>query len=398
MRQRAGLSYAAAPAGEASVVVDAAERPTERPRRRWLLWWLFGSLLLHLLVLVAFLYSTRDDGSDEPRAASPVTMMFEPAPDGADQPMQPPPGENPDDKTPPQPPVPPQPETAPIPPVASPPSPAPPTPVLPEPPMPPETVPQQTPTPPPPEPLPKAEPTPPSPAEAAPAPEAAPPPAPAPEAELPQAAPAPLPAPVPTPAPQQPPQPKPAPPKPAAPSRPAAPPQPQAQARPAPRPPSDFPAPFNFSWPKPAERGPPLVQRKPPPGWKGFDTSPGLAENYHPAPPHRDAGDQDASIQVSGAQVGSDWIRALHTWWLQHRYYPPQAAENGEDGMVKIHLTIDRTGKVTSVRLILPSGSKYLDMAAVSVFQNAVVPPFPPSTPERAVDVDLTIQYILIRR
>lgn len=105
----------------------------------------------------------------------------------------------------------------------------------------------------------------------------------------------------------------------------------------------------------------------------------------------------DASIKVTGAQVGTDWIMQLHEWWNQHGYYPNQAAFKGEDGTVKIHVTMNRYGKVLGVELTGRSGSQWLDLAAVSVFRDATLPPFPPSTPEGRADLDLTIQYILYR-
>jgi protein TonB len=103
----------------------------------------------------------------------------------------------------------------------------------------------------------------------------------------------------------------------------------------------------------------------------------------------------DASIKVSGAQVGTDWIMQLHEWWEKHGYYPNQAAVRGEDGVVKIHVVLNRYGKVLGVELTSRSGSQWLDLAAVAVFRDAALPPFPPSTPEGRADLDLTINYIL---
>jgi periplasmic protein TonB len=106
----------------------------------------------------------------------------------------------------------------------------------------------------------------------------------------------------------------------------------------------------------------------------------------------------DYSIKVTGAQVGSDWIAMLHAWWSQHGYYPPQAAQAGEDGTVRIHVVVNRYGKVLGVELIGRSGSQWLDLAAQAVFRGANLPPFPPATPEPQADLDLTINYLLYRR
>lgn len=121
------------------------------------------------------------------------------------------------------------------------------------------------------------------------------------------------------------------------------------------------------------------------------------AANRVGAPP-TDTHRPDASIKVTGAQVGSDWIALLHAWWNQHGYYPEQAAQNGEDGIVQIHVAVNRYGQVLRVELTRKSGSQWLDLGALAVFRNAKLPPFPPSTPESQADLDLTIRYYLLRR
>ena len=62
--------------------------------------------------------------------------------------------------------------------------------------------------------------------------------------------------------------------------------------------------------------------------------------------------------------MDADWLSDLHLWWLQHRYYPQQAAMAGEDGTVVIQVVVDRYGRVHAVDLESRSGSQWLDMAA----------------------------------
>lgn len=107
--------------------------------------------------------------------------------------------------------------------------------------------------------------------------------------------------------------------------------------------------------------------------------------------------DREFSMKVVGAQVGDDWMEALHRWWLQHRYYPEQARANGEDGTVVLHLVVDRFGKVQAVEVQSRSGSQWIDMGALATFRGAQLPPFPQATPEDKGDVYLTINYILVR-
>ena len=114
------------------------------------------------------------------------------------------------------------------------------------------------------------------------------------------------------------------------------------------------------------------------------------------APPRTSKG-MDASIRVEGAEVGDDWIAQLHEWWDRHSFYPQQAIINGEDGVVEIHMVITRDGHVEAVEVISSSGSRWLDMAGVSVFRNAKLRPFPLSTPEPRADIYAFLHYILIR-
>ncbi len=115
------------------------------------------------------------------------------------------------------------------------------------------------------------------------------------------------------------------------------------------------------------------------------------------APP-RNPSDSDAAIRVTGAQLGKDWLEQLHEWWAQHGYYPQQAALNGEDGTVGVHLVVDRDGHVEAIELRSRSGSQWLDMGALATFRGAQLPPFPPTTPEERANLDITINYILLRR
>jgi protein TonB len=105
------------------------------------------------------------------------------------------------------------------------------------------------------------------------------------------------------------------------------------------------------------------------------------------------------SIQATGpARPGRDWFSALEAWMEAHKYYPREAAMNGEDGVVVVHVVVDRSGHVDSVELRSRSGSQWLDLGAQAMFRGAHLPAFPPDTPFPDVDLQVTIHYILIRR
>jgi protein TonB len=110
-------------------------------------------------------------------------------------------------------------------------------------------------------------------------------------------------------------------------------------------------------------------------------------------------GRNDSSYRhLGGADPGEDWAEALHRWAAAHAYYPPQAAQNGEDGTATVHLVINRYGKVLSVDLVDRSGSQFLDAAWLGTWRGATVPQFPPDTKEDTTTIEYTIHYILVRR
>ncbi len=361
------------------------------PRRRLFVALLLASLLLHLGLLALFL---RQPGQAPASAGAPegIEIMVEPgAPAAAPAPA---PAQMPDSAGPPA--AEPQPEA----PATPPPLPFSPTPPVAEPvPSPPPPV-AAPPVPAPPVPTPPA-PTPPAPTPPAEAPavpqavEPPPPPPPAPTeapAEMrvdpglnpsdgaPSFAPVPIPqAPPPLPAP--PPRPAPAPPRPA--------PTPSTQA---------LRVPFSWgqnplAWTQPDDRSvAPSARRA-----GSVDLSLGPAAHNSRGDIPRGSHDQSFSMHAD-AQVGEDWMDGVYRWWLQHRYYPQQALQKGEDGTVVLHLVVDRYGKVREVEVQSTSGSQWIDMGASATFRNATLPPFPQGTPEAASNVDLTIHYILTRR
>ena len=104
----------------------------------------------------------------------------------------------------------------------------------------------------------------------------------------------------------------------------------------------------------------------------------------------------DAFFDARAAALGADWMQGVRAYWLRHRYYPRQAAENGEDGTVDLELTVNRYGRVQAAVVKSRSGSAWLDMAAVGTFRNAQLPPLPPEVGEQHT-VTISIHYQLLR-
>lgn len=78
-----------------------------------------------------------------------------------------------------------------------------------------------------------------------------------------------------------------------------------------------------------------------------------------------------------------------------HAYYPEQAVMNDEDGSVMVQVTANPDGRVTSVELERRSGSQWLDLALLSLFRDAQLPPL--HDENEPITFNFTMHYILIR-
>jgi protein TonB len=83
----------------------------------------------------------------------------------------------------------------------------------------------------------------------------------------------------------------------------------------------------------------------------------------------------------------------LKQWWDQHSFYPREASQTNEGGNVRVRIVIAADGQVTSIEVVQSSGLSVLDAAAIAVFRNAHLPPFPSGTPVPPADVVVTLHY-----
>jgi outer membrane biosynthesis protein TonB len=377
----------------------AEVRPAAGRRSRRVLGWLLGSLLAHAFVMALLLWDGQRDRRDSSAADSAIEIVFEGS--NPDRPTEePPPGiEAPPAPelaaavpAPPQASAPPAPQPAPqpVPPPALPPPsvPAPPfpearvvAPPVPRPPAPPPVAPPSTP----PLAMPPPPPTPPGVIAMLPPPPA-PPPAPPPVPDAPPAEVA-EPPPLPTEAEILPPaQPLRLRPRFDAPPGPAPRPEPpRQQAGPA-LPPGSVFVPGGVQLGAPARSAPPGRRQA-----QGLDLSvdPRLAEG---------AASTDPSVRVLGAQVDAGWSAAFRDWMNRNLRYPMRALELGESGTVRVQVIVEPNGQVRSVRLTGPSTSPSLNFGTTFPFSGATLPAFPPPVDPNGVTIDLTVNYVLIRR
>ena len=107
----------------------------------------------------------------------------------------------------------------------------------------------------------------------------------------------------------------------------------------------------------------------------------------------RASGGQNAAGHPGDANNGAAWMGKLKQWWDQHSFYPKEASQTNEGGNVKVHIVIAADGQVTLIEVVQSSGLSVLDAAAVAVFRNAHLPPFPSDMPARPADVVVTLHY-----
>ncbi|MBR0655940.1 energy transducer TonB, partial [Plastoroseomonas arctica] len=141
----------------------------------------------------------------------------------------------------------------------------------------------------------------------------------------------------------------------------------------------------------------PAPQRRPNPDQLALGPNP-RPDRPNPPAARSDENVAGATLRISGANLGADWRAAFMEWLRRNGRYPREAAMNGEDGTTIVRFEVDRDGRVQSVRLTSRSGSQWLDIASTALLRDRTIPPFPPGTESNLATIDLTIQYILVRR
>ena len=156
--------------------------------------------------------------------------------------------------------------------------------------------------------------------------------------------------------------------------------------------PSPTPSPTPAPAPMPVPPPPPSVAQVHPPRAPPQRAVARAPVNPAGAPAHAPAG-QNAASRAGDANNGAAWMGKLKQWWDQHSFYPKEASQTNEGGDVKVHIVITPDGQVTLIEVVQSSGLSVLDAAALAVFRNAHLPPFPPGTPAQPADVVVTLHY-----
>ena len=105
---------------------------------------------------------------------------------------------------------------------------------------------------------------------------------------------------------------------------------------------------------------------------------------------------QDSVEHVRGTHGMSDWGERLQEFVEEHKYYPREAADNGEQGSAVLRVTVSRDGTVKRLVLVSSSGSHLLDAAWMAVFRDNKLPPFNDDMAGKEVTFNYELDYHLI--
>jgi periplasmic protein TonB len=99
----------------------------------------------------------------------------------------------------------------------------------------------------------------------------------------------------------------------------------------------------------------------------------------------------------SGApQISASWETSLEKHLQRFRRYPSDAQSRGEEGVVMLSFSVDRTGHVLAHRIERSSGHPDLDAEVMSMIERAQpLPPFPPTMTEAKRDFTVPIRFSL---
>jgi protein TonB len=103
-----------------------------------------------------------------------------------------------------------------------------------------------------------------------------------------------------------------------------------------------------------------------------------------------------ARVKGAAPRVEPSWQTALVRHLQQYKRYPSDAQSRGEEGIVLLSFSIDRTGHVLARQIVRSSGHRELDDEVMSMVERAQpLPAFPPSMPQAKLDLTVPIRFSL---
>jgi periplasmic protein TonB len=103
-----------------------------------------------------------------------------------------------------------------------------------------------------------------------------------------------------------------------------------------------------------------------------------------------------ARVKGGAPRVEPSWQTALVRHLQQYKRYPSEAQSRGEEGIVMLSFSVDRSGHVLAREIVRSSGHPELDREVMSMIERAQpLPPFPASMPEAKLDLTVPIRFSL---
>jgi periplasmic protein TonB len=103
-----------------------------------------------------------------------------------------------------------------------------------------------------------------------------------------------------------------------------------------------------------------------------------------------------ARTKGGGPRVERSWETAMTRHLQQYKRYPAAAQSRGEEGVVELSFTVDRTGHVLSREIVRSSGHRELDNEVMSMIERAQpLPPFPATMPQAKLELTVPIRFSL---
>jgi protein TonB len=103
-----------------------------------------------------------------------------------------------------------------------------------------------------------------------------------------------------------------------------------------------------------------------------------------------------ARIKGGAPQVSASWETSLVKHLQQFKRYPSGAQARGEEGIVMLSFSVDRTGHVIAHQIARSSGHPELDAEVMSMIERAEpLPAFPAAMTEAKLDLTVPIRFSL---
>jgi protein TonB len=103
-----------------------------------------------------------------------------------------------------------------------------------------------------------------------------------------------------------------------------------------------------------------------------------------------------ARVKGGAPRVEPSWQTALVRHLQQYKRYPGEAQARGDEGVVQLSFTVDRTGHVLNREIVHSSGHRELDNEVMSMIERAQpLPPFPATMPQAKLELTVPIRFSL---